>query len=278
MRDLDIIVVHSLPGRLRLRLIRAPRSTNNMLLQISKHDGILLGSFNPISKSLLVHYNPSVVSATEIIVRAAMALSVDYKNSSVKITNRALDRALKPIDYLSGLALGIAGLARVAKIGPSSIKYLSYGAGTSTVLAVIYHAWLEVKKDGIYDPEVISVVYLINSLIKGNFLTASIVTWIATFGRHLFEPIKETCVLDAYEIVGEDEQPYIDVSIRPVVNKQFISNPLRVAVFGLGRFIGINPRKYQTGFMEQIRQMSRKHGNILEGIGNKPSPVYMRLD
>jgi hypothetical protein len=51
--------------------------------------------------------------------------------------------------------------------------------------AVVEHAYQELQLRGSFDPEVMSVVYLINSIGKTNSFQASLVAWAATFGRHL---------------------------------------------------------------------------------------------
>ncbi len=38
---------------------------------------------------------------------------------------------------------------------------------------------------GSFDPEVMSIIYLINSIGKTNTFQASLLAWIVTFGRHL---------------------------------------------------------------------------------------------
>ena len=61
-------------------------------------------------------------------------------------------------------------------------KWFSTGA---TLAAVVEHAYQELQVRGSFDPEVMAVVYLINSIGKTNSVQASLVAWAATFGRHL---------------------------------------------------------------------------------------------
>ena len=51
--------------------------------------------------------------------------------------------------------------------------------------AVVEHGYQELHVRGSFDPEVMSVFYLLNSLGKPNGLQASMLAWIVTFGRHL---------------------------------------------------------------------------------------------
>ena len=51
--------------------------------------------------------------------------------------------------------------------------------------AVTEHGYAELHLRGSFDPEVMSVVYLINAIGKENGVRASLVAWVLTFGRHL---------------------------------------------------------------------------------------------
>jgi len=65
---------------------------------------------------------------------------------------------------------------------------LDWIAGLCTAGAVLHHGWLELRRKGYYDPEVLSVVYLATAFFRGQFLTASLVTWFTAFGRHILKP------------------------------------------------------------------------------------------
>ena len=55
----------------------------------------------------------------------------------------------------------------------------------ATLTAVVEHAYQELHTRGSFDPEVMSVVYLINAIGKPNGFQASLLAWIVTFSRHL---------------------------------------------------------------------------------------------
>lgn len=277
MNDLGVVIIHRLPGRIRFRLTRYPRDIKDFLDQIKRHEGIDKLIFSPVTKSLLIYYRPTLVSSIEITVRVGIALSLDYHNDRVRISHQVDYLTLQPIDYYSGLSL--IALAIIKGVAPANplIKYAQYNAGYSTVLAAINHAWLEMKREGIYDLEVISVVYLINALLKGTFLSAAAITWIATFGRHIVEPSAEECYIEASAIHGEDED-FVDVVVSQYIENDSARHSMRLLSDTLNKIIGRDPHKHYYLLMDQIKQMSRKHGNILEGIGKKPSPIYMRLN
>ena len=51
--------------------------------------------------------------------------------------------------------------------------------------AALFSGYQELQVRGRFDPEVMAVVYLINSIGKTNSAQASLVAWAAAFGRHL---------------------------------------------------------------------------------------------
>lgn len=278
MNDLGVFVVHKIPGRIRMRLKRPPRSQNEFIYNIKRHNGIVIVEYTPITKSLLVYYNPSVVSSAEIIVRVGIALSLEYDNDKVDLARIEKGQPLTTMDYYAASSLIGALISKSFLFSQQGIKLIEYNAGMSTLAAVLRHAWIEVKKEGIYDPEVISVVYLVNSMLKGNFIGASIITWIATFGRHLLAPMEEHCVLEATEFTDDEDKPYVDVIVRHPNPNQINASPLKLLVIGFGKIVGLNHNKNKLTIFEQIQQMSRRHGNVLEGVGQITTPVYMRLN
>ena len=84
------------------------------------------------------------------------------------------------------LALGCIALDGVMSLTASPLqsftRWLSAGA---TLAAVVEHGYQELHVRGSFDPEVMSVVYLINSVGKPSAVRASLLAWIITFGRHL---------------------------------------------------------------------------------------------
>lgn len=277
MTNLNVIVIHRLPGRIRLKLNRPPNNIKQLLHRVIKHEGIKKISFNPISKSLLAQYTPSLISSTEILLRVSIALSIEFGSNSVKLDIKRNTIPMSPIDYYSGVSIGIAMLTKLLKLPVISQGYLNYNAGISTTLSVLKHAYKEVKHEGIYDPEVVSVVYLINSLINGNFLLASAVTWIATFGRHLLEAKEESCLLKAMEVKGDEDKSYMDVEVHPIVDHSAKTYPVKVMIQGLSKIIGLKPVEH-IKLMENIKRVSRAHHDVLEGVGNNTNPVYMRIE
>jgi hypothetical protein len=108
---------------------------------------------------------------------------MDFDLLPVCIQTNPEKKVLNEPAYYSGLSILLALFSQFSKTQGSAPLYLNWTAGLSTGWAVLDHGWSEYKERGNFDPEVISFVYLANSLIRGTILPAAILTWIASFGR-----------------------------------------------------------------------------------------------
>lgn len=188
MEKPTITIAHQLPGRLRLRLSHTLNRWEQTLMRLSALPGILSTEYTAVSGSLLVRFNPLQVSREKVIIRVALCLSLDYAKAPVRILAEPEMREWSDSPFFSGLALMAALAGRLVRLDSRTVPALDWIAGLSTAGAVLHHGWLELRRHGYYDPEVLSVVYLGTAFFRGQFLTASLVTWLSTFGRHILKP------------------------------------------------------------------------------------------
>ncbi len=275
MEELRLTIVHELPGRLRLRLSRPSKDLQKLKEAVGKHEGFINMTYNPVSRSLLIRYRPALVSGTEITVRTAMALSIESANAPIKLYREGREQPLKPLDYYAGLTLMLAALTRTRFL-PTMGGTMEYHAAGATTLSVMNHAWQEVKEEGVYHPEVLSSVYLIGSIINGNVLKASVLTWLLTFGRHLLDISGDRLIVQALEVKEIEGKNYIDAVVRP--DSSSINNPIAFVVNVMGKSMGIEGQGKGSQLMDSITIMSREHGNVLEGLSAGNERVYMRLN
>ena len=80
-----VTVVHSLPGRVRVRLSVTPRDAERMLAGIQEHPGMESIGFSPRTRSVLARFNPPEISQEEIVLRVAFHLSLDYAAVPVRL-------------------------------------------------------------------------------------------------------------------------------------------------------------------------------------------------
>ena len=140
--------------------------------------------YNPRIRTLLCEYDSACVSEEQLIVRLGAVYAATAEARVLHI-RRSEERgfSMAPSGYL---ALGCIALDSALALMASPLtrfsRWLSTGA---TLAAVVEHGYQELHVRGSFDPEVMSVVYLINSVGKPGAVRASLLAWIITFGRHL---------------------------------------------------------------------------------------------
>ena len=73
MQDqLELIVIHRLPGRLRLRFSQTPLLPDRMVEHIQGHAGIDSVKFTAETENLLIHFDQNEITPQEILLRAGL--------------------------------------------------------------------------------------------------------------------------------------------------------------------------------------------------------------
>lgn len=173
-------VLSAIRGRIRLQLER-PISSEIPFCSIP---GVKACRYTPRIRTLLCEYDPEVIDEAQLIIRigAAYALQSQAKLLHVRHCEEQ-GFSMAPSGYLALLCIGLDGALSLAGSSLTAFtRWLSTGA---TLAAVVEHGYQELHVRGSFDPEVMSIVYLINSVGKPGAVRASLLAWIITFGRHL---------------------------------------------------------------------------------------------
>ena len=275
-----VTVVHSLPGRVSARLSVAPLDVQRMLAGVREHPGMESISFFPITRSILARFNPHEISREEIVLRIAFHLSLDCGAVPVRLlAEPEQPPALGGSATFSAAALALAFALRglnAASPGPTRWVWL---AGLSTTWAVVDHARAELGERGWFDPEVLSLAYLATAFVRGDFLTASAVTWLASFGRHLVVRSPTGVEIRPVEVCGRvNGQSRYEVTIGPDVDAP---EQVRIvsALQGLLKYAitggGAHPFR---SLLEELRDVSKIHGEVLEGFERMPQGIPIRFN
>lgn len=184
MRDergaLHFEILHALPGRLRVRLEK-PVASDAIFRNVP---GVLRCSYNPRIHTLLIEYDPDTVSEDALIVRLAGIYAVERQTKLLHI-KRSEEKGFS-MGPTGGMALALIGLDGLMKLSGTQLAGISGWFSTgATLAAVVEHGYQELQTRGSFDPEVMSIIYLINAIGKTNTFQASLLAWIVTFGRHL---------------------------------------------------------------------------------------------
>jgi len=205
----------------------------------------------------------------ELLVRVALAMSLQQGRRPVRIRTAPPADALTGSVAASGAILLSAALGRAAGLSPARLKMLDRLAGLATGSAVLSHAAHELRREGAYHPEVVSVAYLAVGMLRGNAFRAGVLTWFASFGRHLLESTAQ-----AVEVRPEDNGDAREVTAFVVPETgwrawlRLLPELLR-AFFGAGKPGG--------DLLRSLQEVSRLHDQVLDALGPWERGIPMRF-
>ena len=177
---LHVTVRHSMQGRIRLSFERAfPHP--ELLLTI---DGIREMQWNPRLCSMLVKYDTHALTEFEVLQQVCGHYAAQLSPKMIHVRHEEEEGfTLSSTAVMALLSIGLDGMVQSFTLPFATFtKWLSV---LTTLTAVTEHGWEELNQRGSFDPEVMSIVYLLNSLSGGKTLQASAIAWGLTFGRHL---------------------------------------------------------------------------------------------
>lgn len=274
----SLTIVHELPGRVRLQASLEIRNPKKMTKTVKSHPGISVISYSPITKSILVLFDPHVVSREELVIRIGLFISIENSAIPIKVLSQPPVSDLSDSAYYSGLSLLIATILKVLRKDTNNIAIMDWLSGALTSYSVLDHGWSEIKKSGYFHPEVLSIVYLLVSMIKGNIVSAAIITWFSTFGRHLLQEAPSAVELKPVQVTDkETNKTFYEVNISSMkadVDKVtalgIIPAIIKYAVTG-------DASSMQGNLIEGIRDVSSQHGDVLEGLGELRNGMPIRI-
>lgn len=216
MANPAIIILHKLPGRIRVKLSHPLKNPEEAEKIIKEHYSIVSFKYNTVTKSLLIKFDKFKIQVEEVLIRIAIVYSKNYGFTPVKLISNYVKREMPILSYYSMLSILAAAVSKVIPATKSIQDFLNWLAVGTTVGAIGEHAYSEINEKGTVDPEVMSVMYLISSIRKGEFITPSIITWIATFGRHIVNTSYEGLIFKINEVNDVyTQQNCYDVSVLP---------------------------------------------------------------
>lgn len=273
--ELSIRVTHSLPGRFRIKFSRSLEAPAKLKDHVMEHEGIESMDYSPVTSTMLVKYNNQVVELQEIMIRAAVAYSVENDLYPVKLTQRADHKFITVKGMVSGFVIISSALANMISPTARFKKIMDWMSAITTSAAVFEHAGYDYRKKGSVDPEVLSLVFLAHWAISGkNLLLPSALTWLSTFGRHFSPKEGEGIQLEINKTRQEGKQAFYEVNVAKLDTKGSYMDVLNIFA---EKFLSS-----ETGFdntiFEQSKSLLKKHHKALEGIGDKADGIVLNFN
>ncbi len=272
---LSIRVLHTLPGRVRIRFSRPLHTPEKLKDLVMEHEGIYSMHYSPVTSAMLVKYDNQLVELQEIMIRTSVAYSIENNMLPVILSQKADHNFITPKGIISGISIISSAFTYIIAPGSHFRKALDWIGAITTSAAVFEHAGYDYRKKGSVDPEVLSLVFLVNRAISGrNLLLPSALTWIITFGRHFTPQEGEGILLKINKTKDGEKQSYYEVNVAKLDTKGNYMDFLNIIAEKL--------LSSETGFdntiFDQSKSLLKKHHKSLEGIGDKADGIVLNFN
>lgn len=258
-KGLQITILHEIPGRLRVGFSTPLRDPKGCADVLQSHAGVSPIRYSSEICTLLLRYDPALIQREELLVRIALAFSLENGLAPVRIRQGGGQDALSAVEALSAAVLLAAYLARGIGVAAGLQRRLNLSAATLTGGAVLAHGAREMYAHRVFHPETLSLLYLGIGTLRGRALQAALVTWFTAFGRHLMEIGNQTIQIKP---ASSGDESGISVSAVPDSCSQSF---LRILP-DLIRFIQ-HAGQPLDNMLENLRETSRDHDGVLHALG-----------
>jgi len=273
--ELAIDILHSIPGRVRLKFVPELADAEKLRFQVMEHEGIESFSYSPVSRSALIHFEDMVVEVQEILIRSAVAFSLQHDLQPVKLSQPTPNEFITPKGLIAGatiLSTGLLSLFTRSTLLGMGMNWLS---AITTTAAVLEHAGFDYRKKGSVDPEVLSLVFLANSVLNNkNLLLPSALTWITTFGRHFSKNEGEGVLLEIKKNISGDKAGNYDLNVSKLSSRGSFADLLNVFAENLLTSQG----GFDNTIFEKSKDLLKMHNKNLEGIGDKIKGIVLNFN
>jgi hypothetical protein len=273
--ELTIEIIHSLPGRARLKFGTAIQDFGRFQKEVMEHEGFESYEYSPVTKTALVKFDKNVVDLQEILIRTAVAYAAENEAGRIRVSQHSKNDFITTRGWISGLTIASAGLLRLIPASNAVIRMFDWIGVATTSSAVLEHAAFDYRKKGSVDPEVLSLLFLANSIVtNNNLLLPSALTWITTFGRHFSAAENEGIMLEINKADGKGKKSVYEVNVSKLNTKNGFMDFLNLfAENFMNSTVG-----FKNSIFEDSKELTKMHeDNALEGVGEKIKGIVLNF-
>jgi len=173
---LQVTILHELPGRLRVHISHPLKDAPTFGTTLQAHDGIEPIRYTPRTQTVLVYFNPAKIRREELLVRMALAFSLEHGYLPVEVNKTDAGAQLNAAEAISGGMLLASGILRSLGIQSPRQRKLDQAAGGMTAAAVLLHGIREMRTSAVFHPELLSLAYLGVGILRGRGFQAAVFT------------------------------------------------------------------------------------------------------
>lgn len=248
MKRLVVTIMHKLPNRVRLKFSEPIKYFDNFKKDVNAGGEEIKLRYNPIGRTVVATFDFEELSLQEVIYKILTAFSIENGMMPVKVLDGLEQRGIDSFAKYSAASILMGGLNIFLNPDDlalrSKMNWFSMGM---TSISILEHACKEMNRKGVFDLEILPALYLVKSFIDTPKLSIVAMTWLTTFGRHLFTSITNAKEIKFFRIKNQKEGKYCyiaDVSdYRSVDNLGDLVNQI---FFKRGRVLTKTTEKYIT--------------------------------
>jgi hypothetical protein len=215
------------------------------------------------------------VEVQEILIRTAVAFSLQHGLKPVKLSQPTPNEFITPKGLMAGATILSTGLLSLFTPGRFLGTAMNWLSAITTTAAVLEHAGFDYRKKGSVDPEVLSLVFLANSVLNNkNLLLPSALTWITTFGRHFSKNEGEGVLLEIKKNTSGDKAGNYDLNVSKLSSRGSFADLLNVFAENLLTSQG----GFDNTIFEKSKDLLKMHNKNLEGIGDKIKGIVLNFN
>jgi len=273
--SLSITILHRLDNRIRINFSDPIRNFEKLKFLVMEHEGIETFDYTPVTRGLLVQFDNDKVNLQEILIRTAVAYSLENDLGPVKISQKGKKDFITAKGAFAGISIITAFILSYLSKNVALISAMKWISAGTTTAAVIEHAAFDYRIKGSVDPEVLSLGLLANSIINNKkILLPSALTWVSTFGRHFSKNENEGILLEVSKRKEENNKAFYHINVSKLKNKGNLADLLnQFAESFLSSEAG-----FKNTIFEGAQEMVKSHDNFIEGIGEKVNGMVLNFN
>lgn len=229
----EVDLVSSISGRVRLRVKEEAKDPKKILDNLKEKTNLKRGRYCNINKTFVLEYEANAVNLNNLVLTFCGFYSLDLGIREVKLNYRlsrkdtlGYSSIVSLFAILLDTGVNILGITSSKKAYGNFIRWALIG---TTIGAIFEHGYKELNENGAFDPEVMSIMYLINSVNKEQYQNTesyifypALIAWLLTFGRHILTRQNKSIIIST--IVDENEVKVIEEGSKYVFFNQFINS------------------------------------------------------
>lgn len=235
---IEVDVVFSVAGRLRMRVVEEPKNPLNILNKLKEKTKINKGMYTGPTKTFVLEYDKDITDLNELILTFCGLYSRDIDMSEIKLNYKLSNKHAMGYSSLVSLAFIIIDLGmnfmglglgpnfngdapglgirsgKGSELGVPILgnmntyrNFVRWGALVTTTGAIFEHGYKELNERGAFDPEVMSIMYLLRSMNRSTSVSGEsnaglyspAIAWLLTFGRHILTRQERSIIISTFE-------------------------------------------------------------------------------